>query len=137
MGECSLLPWIIDTRATLHAMGTLACLFDQYEGSVSPMVLPDGSVIHATRRGRVRLSDTVSLQNVVYLPTLSCNLISTSKLMDDCSCDISSTHTLCIFQDRTTKIAIGAGERRDELYYFSNSGMVLGGTVLAVQQASV
>ncbi|GAA0148528.1 hypothetical protein LIER_36742 [Lithospermum erythrorhizon] len=32
MGECSLLPWIIDTGATLHATDTLACLFDHYEG---------------------------------------------------------------------------------------------------------
>ncbi|GAA0152240.1 hypothetical protein LIER_10768 [Lithospermum erythrorhizon] len=42
MDECSLLPWIIDTGATLHATGTLACLFDQYEGLVSPVVLPAG-----------------------------------------------------------------------------------------------
>lgn len=134
MGESSCLSWIVDTGATLHATGTLSCLVDQFEGAVCPVILPNGVVIHATRRGRVILSDKCILQNVVYVPSLSCNLISVSQLMDDCLCDVFFTHNMCIFQDRKTRIAIGAGERRGGLYYFSNSAAVSGDLVLAVQK---
>ncbi|GAA0162877.1 transmembrane signal receptor [Lithospermum erythrorhizon] len=50
MGKPTILPWIFDTGATVHATGTLDCLVDQFDDIPCPLTLPDGSVIYATRR---------------------------------------------------------------------------------------
>ncbi|GAA0168570.1 hypothetical protein LIER_40592 [Lithospermum erythrorhizon] len=73
--------WIFDTGATVHATSTLDCLVDQFDEVGCPLTLPDGSIIHSTRRENVVLSDSLTLRNVLYLPTLRCNLISISQLL--------------------------------------------------------
>ena len=80
--------------------------------------MPDDSIVSSFVRGRVQLIDHLSLEHVIYVPSLTCNLISITRLMDDYHCDISFSHSLCIIQDRSTRIAIGAGERRGGLFYW-------------------
>ena len=116
MGKLSSITWIFDTGAALHATGSRACLFDCFEGPRSPVILPDGSSITASVRGKVRLTDQIVLQDVLYVPSLTCNLISVSKLSSSLDCEMMFTPDMCFLQDRNTRTVIGAGERRGGLY---------------------
>ncbi|GAA0163696.1 hypothetical protein LIER_19497 [Lithospermum erythrorhizon] len=117
IGKPTSCSWIFDTGATVHATGTLGFLVDQFDVVVCPLTLPDGSVIYSTRRGSVVLLASLILRNVLYVPNLSCNLISISQLLVE-QCDILFTHNLCFVEDRSARTVIGAGEWRGGLYYF-------------------
>ena len=74
--------WIIDTGATHHVTGNKHWLFDV--NSIScPVGLPNGETVSATMEGSVRLSDTITLIYVLYVPNLSYNLLSVSQLNDN------------------------------------------------------
>ena len=68
--------WIIDTGATYHMTGDLSWLFDTIALFECPVGLPNGESVVATQSGSVRLSNNITLQNVLYVPKLNCNLLS-------------------------------------------------------------
>ncbi|KAJ4718835.1 Retrovirus-related Pol polyprotein from transposon TNT 1-94 [Melia azedarach] len=115
--------WIIDTRATHHVTGYATWLFDTQEILDCPVGLPNGETIVATQEGSVRLSDKITLKHVLYVPKLSCNLISVSQLNDDIQCIVQFNSYMCAIQDQTRKL-IGTGVRRDGLYYFGEANSV-------------
>lgn len=47
-------------------------------------------------KGRVVLSDEITLFDVLYVPNLTCNLISISQLVVDLNCQILCTNELCV-----------------------------------------
>nr|KYP49194.1 hypothetical protein KK1_029129 [Cajanus cajan] len=53
-----------------------------------PIGLPDGKQISATREGTVVISYTLKLNHVLYVPSLKCNLISVSQLIDELNCKV-------------------------------------------------
>lgn len=75
----------------------------------------------ATKEGIVRLTDTIVLQHILFVPTLQCNLILVSQLSDDIRCSVHFTSNLCAIQDHRLREVIGMGERRDGLYYLRGS----------------
>ncbi|GAA0149876.1 hypothetical protein LIER_37016 [Lithospermum erythrorhizon] len=107
MGNSVDLSWIFDTGTTVHATGSVGCLIDQYHDCDCPLTLPDGSIIHSIRRGRVVLFDSLTLRNVPYVPNLHYNLISVSQLLAEHCCDIVFTHNLCYVQYRSARMVIG------------------------------
>ncbi|RVW71061.1 Retrovirus-related Pol polyprotein from transposon RE2 [Vitis vinifera] len=58
--------WIIDTGATHHMTGDLSWLFDTIALFECPVGLPNGESVVATQSGSVRLSNNITLQNVLY-----------------------------------------------------------------------
>ncbi|KAL2927193.1 Retrovirus-related Pol polyprotein from transposon RE1 [Bienertia sinuspersici] len=119
-GKCPSTGWIIDTGASHHVTGDDSSLFDTKIISPWPVGLPNGSRSFATLVGRVALSSHLTLENVLFVPDLCCNLISVSQLIDDSNCLVSFTNSVCVIQDLPSRMQIGAGERRDGLYYFHN-----------------
>ena len=111
-------PWIIDTGASEHMTGTFSNLHDVKEITPCPVGLPDGRSTAATKEGSMFLAGNLCLKHVLYVLGLTCNLISVSQLTDHYNCLVQFTNNLCVVQDRTTRMLIGAGERRDGLYYF-------------------
>jgi len=83
-----------------------------------PMELPNGKDATATRQGSVILDGGLRLDNVLFVPQLTCNLIYVTQLLDATNCIIQITNALCVIQDRTTRKLIGAGERADGIYFF-------------------
>lgn len=79
----SVVSWIIDTSASRHVTGDASRLTDIVSIIASPVCLPDGSLVIATKEGRAPLSGKLTLENVLYVPTLNCNFISVSQLIDD------------------------------------------------------
>ena len=114
--------WIIDTGATHHVTGDNSWLFDVRQ-SHCPVGLPNGDTVFASMEGSVRLSNSITLHNVLYVPNLSCNLLSVSQLNDNLHTNVTFDSKLCVIQDRM-KDPIGTGARRDGLYYFSKPEVV-------------
>ncbi|KAH7534036.1 hypothetical protein FEM48_Zijuj04G0195000 [Ziziphus jujuba var. spinosa] len=112
--------WIIDTGATHHVTGDLSWLFDTMALFECPVGLPNGESVVATQSGSVRLSDKITLKNVLYVPKLNCNLLSVSQLNDDLHCIVQFNFYICAIQDHTREL-IGTGVRRNGLYYFGGA----------------
>ncbi|XP_073280573.1 uncharacterized protein [Primulina huaijiensis] len=117
-------PWIIDTGASNHMTGSLKNMSELRGVSGCPVGLPDGQYAAATKEGSVKLDENLELKNVLYVPRLNCNLISVSQLIDESDCIAQFTKNMCVFQDRTSRMLIGAGKRRDGLYHFRKASCV-------------
>ncbi|XP_021716606.1 uncharacterized protein LOC110684457 [Chenopodium quinoa] len=110
--------WIIDTGASHHVTGNDNFLQDAHSIISCPVGLPDGAKAMATKEGRVVLADGITLEHILFVPQLNCNLISVSKLIDDSNCFVRFTNSLCAIHDQSSGSLIGGGERIDGLYYF-------------------
>ena len=121
-GKFDVSSWIIDSGATHHVTGDKSWLLSirQIHCSVG---LPNGETVVASMEGSVRLSDTITLHHVLYVPHLSCNLLSVSQLNDNLQTIVTFNSNMCVIQDQT-KALIGMGTGRDGLYYFSKHEMV-------------
>uniref|UniRef100_A0A803NEI4 FBD domain-containing protein n=1 Tax=Chenopodium quinoa TaxID=63459 RepID=A0A803NEI4_CHEQI len=93
-------------------------LFTNLSDISSPVGLPNGKSTTATKEGRVILSDNLTLDNVLYVPALKCNLLAVSQLLEKQSYSVMFTDKLCIIQDRSLRNLIGAGEQCDGVYIF-------------------
>lgn len=68
--------------------------------------------------GQVELDGGFILDNVLFVPKLSCNLISISQLIDEKNCHVQFTDEFCAIQDRCSVNLIGVGERKGGLYLY-------------------
>lgn len=78
--------WILDSGATDHMVHSL-----QFFTSITSIVhisvkLPNGDMAKVTHIGTVKLSSTLTLENVLCIPTFFFNLVSISKLTQSPSC---------------------------------------------------
>jgi len=126
--------WILDSGASNHMTGNLNFMCDLHEIQAFPVGMPNGQNANATKEGLVLFDGGFKLSNVLYVPNLQCNLISLSQLMDDLDCIVHFVDKLCVLQDRISRTLIGAGERRDGLYYFRTIQRVQACKVVGVNQ---
>lgn len=111
--------WVIDSGASDH-MNSLSSSFETSHEvrNASPIKLPTSEVIPIIDIGSVKLSPTVTLTNVLYVPDFQFNLLSIRKITHALNCVTIFFSTLCVFQDLSTWKLIGMGEVRDGLYYY-------------------
>jgi len=69
----------------------------------------------------VRLNDNLVLYDVLYVPSLNCNLISIAQLIEDLCCSVTFTYKSCVIQDLTTETSIGSGKHRRGVYFYKES----------------
>ncbi|XP_019101779.1 PREDICTED: uncharacterized protein LOC109133252 [Camelina sativa] len=93
---------ILDTWASHHMTGNLALLTNVGSMSSCKIGFTDGSTTMSSSMGVIHVSDNITLENVLYVPTLDCTLIS----------------------DRFSRMLIGRGEERDGVYYLKNKDVV-------------
>ncbi|RVW80145.1 hypothetical protein CK203_054111 [Vitis vinifera] len=110
-------PWIVDSRASDHMTGD-ATIFDTYSSCPNNLTvrIADGSLSKVAGTGSVVLSRDITLNSVLLVPNLDCNLLSISKLTKEkrCITNFSSTH--CEFQDLDSGKTIGNAEECSGLY---------------------
>lgn len=113
---------IIDTSVTRHVTSNESWLFDIHP-THCPVGLPNGETVFSTMEGSVYLSDLITLHHVLYVPNMSCNLLSVSQLNDNLHTIVTFDFHMCVIQNQT-KALIGTGTKRDGLYYFSKPEVV-------------
>ena len=112
------LHWIIDSGATNHMAGDLKKLQDVRDISSSPIGVPDGSQVFATKEGMIRIDEHLTLDNILYASRLTYHLISVSQLYDTSKYNMQFASDVWIVQDRITRMLIGVSKRHDRLYYY-------------------
>nr|GMC69240.1 Retrovirus-related Pol polyprotein from transposon TNT 1-94 [Ipomoea batatas] len=115
--------WLIDTGASRHVTGDSTWMTNAKDIFHCHVGLPNGKTVVATQEGSVRLTDKITLNHVLYVPSLSCNLISVSQLNDDMQSSVHFNSYMCAIQDQSREM-IGTGVRRDGLYYFKGTDSV-------------
>ena len=77
--------------------------------------IADGSLTPVIGEGSVVLSDTLTLDSVLVVPSLSHNLLSMSQITLLLTCIVTFWPYFCVFQDILTRRILGCGVRRGEI----------------------
>ncbi|XP_074297063.1 uncharacterized protein LOC141627739 [Silene latifolia] len=119
-GKC--ISWIIDTGASNHVTGDLSLLTDCTVIPPRPVGLPNGHRILAAKMETVCISDQITLRRVLFIPNMTCNLISVSQLTNDADYTLQFAKDSCLIHDRSSRMMIGVGELQDGLYFSKTRG---------------
>ncbi|XP_010477808.1 PREDICTED: uncharacterized protein LOC104756850 [Camelina sativa] len=110
--------FLLDSGASHHMIGDDDLLVDAHDIPRSIVVLSNGNNTFATKEGTMILGDHVKLNRVLYVPDLSCTLISLARICRELFCYALFIDTLSVIHDHTLKMLIGAGEERDGVSHF-------------------
>ena len=80
--------------------------------------ITDGSLSPVAGKGSIRISESITLNLVLHVPDLSCNLLSISQLTKMSNCSAKFLPSYCIFQDLSLGKTIGSAKEHEGLYYF-------------------
>ena len=99
--DCLSSIWIIDSRDTNH-ITSHSNFFSNYTTlSSRPKVKVANSTFSSIiGQGIASITPSLTLQNVLHVPNLSCNLLSVCKITKDLNCFVTFTPSYCVFQDR-------------------------------------
>lgn len=109
--------WIIESGASTHICANPELLYTTYDlESPTRICLPDGSSKTISHAGKVRLNKSVLLDEVLYVPGFTHNLLSVAQLVKtlDIKCTFHPTH--CIFQRNNTDQVVGIQKLKGNLY---------------------
>jgi hypothetical protein len=114
-------PWIIDTGATDHMIGSVS-FFTSITAIVSNHVkLPNGQLAAVTHIGTVKISEHLILTDVLCIPSFSFNLISASKLIKSLHCCLIFLDSFCFIQNMFPWLTIGLGKEKGGLFFLQNN----------------
>ena len=107
----------MDSGAPDHMTGdrTLFSSYYPYHGTLT-VCIADGTNSKVAGIDTVKLSRTLALQSVLFVPNLDCNLLSVSKLNRDLDCETKFLAESCVFQDLKSGKIIGNAEFCPGLY---------------------
>ncbi|XP_026398824.1 uncharacterized protein LOC113294654 [Papaver somniferum] len=80
--------WIVDTWATNHVTCKRDDMIDVRDIKACSVGLPDGKYAQSEKIGTVILPGGLRLDNVLYVPQITCNLISVTQLIDELECSV-------------------------------------------------
>ncbi|XP_074300286.1 uncharacterized protein LOC141631526 [Silene latifolia] len=112
--------WLIDSGCSHHMTGKRDLLKNIRHEEQSNVSLPDGRIMKAEIHGEVELSKNFVLKDVLFVPTLTSDIISVQQLISENNCVVSFYNDYCEMQDRTTRMKIGRGEHRQGVYYYKS-----------------
>ncbi|KAE8673457.1 Aspartic proteinase A3 [Hibiscus syriacus] len=101
--------WIVDSGASDHMTGDLRFFHTFHaDSSISHIRTAYGSLFGIAGHGSIRINQDILLSHVLYVPNLTCNLISISKLSADLCCTTKFNSDFCEFQDSSSGKVIGS-----------------------------
>lgn len=83
--------------------------------------IADGSFPPIVGKGKIEISNQITLESVLHVPKLACNLLSVSKLSKDSNCRVVFLDFHCEFQDQNSGRMIGSAKMVNGLYYFDSN----------------
>ncbi|CAN0910966.1 Retrovirus-related Pol polyprotein from transposon TNT 1-94 [Linum grandiflorum] len=109
--------WIIDSGCSDHMTGSREVLANyQTYPKRAGVRIADGSLSPVEGIGRVRINSEIELFPVLYVPTLTCNLVSISQLIKDLSCKAVFSSNQCFLQEESSGKTIGTAELDGDLF---------------------
>jgi len=126
------LEWVLDSGASHHMTFNRDILSNISKLPTTVYVtIPNDKEEIITIEGTVNLGNGLVLQNVLYIPSFTCNLISVHQLANDKNCIIIYSARCCLIQDLTSKTLIGTAEKRNGVYYLKSD---VGGSFFRAMQ---
>ncbi|XP_019157471.1 PREDICTED: uncharacterized protein LOC109154047 [Ipomoea nil] len=110
--------WIVDSGATDHITCSLEYIENCFPINDVSVKLPNGEVVQVTHMGEVRLLPDLLLKNVLYIPSFTFNIVSTSKLTKQTGCTIMMSTDSCDIQGPHGRVD-GFAKEKDGLYLLS------------------
>lgn len=108
--------WIVDSGAT-HHVAQNKNLFEELSDAMNTSVtLPTCFGVKIAGIGRVGLSDSMVLNNVLHIPDFRLNLLSLSQTTKDLGYRIAFDSDCCMIQDLTKGLIIRKGDQIANLY---------------------
>ncbi|GAA0170061.1 hypothetical protein LIER_24407 [Lithospermum erythrorhizon] len=114
--------WIIDTGASTHICSSMKFLKSSVPSNTS-VCLPDNTTKSVHSIGTVILSDTLELQNCLYVPSFKYNLLSVSKLAKEFNIQAVFDSKCCILQDFKTSKVLAVAKEANGLYMLDSSSL--------------
>ncbi|KAJ9693662.1 hypothetical protein PVL29_009559 [Vitis rotundifolia] len=98
-------------------------LFSTYSPCVGNLKvkIADGTLSLVAGKGSIRISESIALKPVLYVPNLSCNLLSISQLTQKSNCSAKFLPSHYVFQDLSSGKTIGSAKEHEGLYYFDKT----------------
>ena len=112
--------WINDTRATDHIVHFVLVFSSITSVSNSFVYLPNGEKVLVTHIGKIHLTATLILTDVLCVPSFTFNLISISKLNKSQYCYLIFLGSFCFIQDLALWSTMGLGREQNGLYLLDN-----------------
>jgi hypothetical protein len=109
--------WIIDTGATDHMVCSISFLTTITSIIAKQVRLPNGNLVAVTHTGTVKLSTTLTLTNVLCVPSFSFNLIYVRKLINVLHCCLIFLAKFYFIQQLSGWKMIGLGREKGGLYH--------------------
>ena len=74
-------------------------------------------------KGSIRIYESITLNPILHVPNLSCNLLSNSQLTKQSNCLAKFLPSHCVVQDLSSGKMIGSAKEREGLYYFDEANV--------------
>ena len=108
---------IIDSGATDHMTFDSRQVSPLKSSSQHSVSTANGTLIPIIGEGSLSLTNTLNLDYVLVVPSLSYNLLLVSQITSALFCVVIFLPEFCVFKDIRTRQTIGCGVRRGKLYY--------------------
>jgi len=108
--------WILDSGATDHICSSLTHFTSYHQINLISVRLPNGNQVIADYSGSVFINQDHVLDNVLYIPNFTFNLLSIAKLIANLSCVIIFYFNDCHIKDKKSLKVIASSEMQDRLY---------------------
>lgn len=113
--------WIIDSGASDHITGNIACVSDPKPVKTPHRVnLSNGESSVISHCGSVALENGLILRDVLVVPAFKHSLLSVKKLIDTENCKVNFYPDWCIIVHNESQRVKGLGKSKDGLYYLLN-----------------
>lgn len=118
--------WLLDSGANEHIVSSIHWFTSYHKITPKPVNLPNGSSVLVDIAGTIHFTPIFYIDNVLFSPLFTLNLISIFKLCDSLKCYITFHDNKCFLQDLQSQRMIGLGEQfegldRLNLDFFSSS----------------
>ena len=109
--------WILDSGCTKNMTGNLGIIHDiqPYPRDLGVRIV-DGTLAQIKGIGRVKVTPSITLFTVIYVPKLSCNLLFVSQLTRYMNWEVIIGARSCEFQDLSLGKMIDKADFMDGLY---------------------
>ena len=82
--------------------------------------IADGSLSVIAGTGTVKISNYITLHDVLHVPKLSCNLVSVTQITSSLNCRVIFYSSRCEFQDMVSGRTIGSARESGGLYFLED-----------------
>ncbi|KAG6516383.1 hypothetical protein ZIOFF_026842 [Zingiber officinale] len=107
--------WILGSGAIDHVCNTPPTTIKFFSKHVVVQP-PNGGHAEIKSIGSKKLSNNMTVENILYVPKFKLNLLSISKLTQTLGCKVTFYPDSCVMQDLTTKKTIGLSKQSNGLY---------------------